>query len=298
MSAPVCVVMITWNQAQDTLECLETLAAQDYNPISIILVDNGSQDNTVERVREQCPDIEIIELPENIGAVRGYNVGFRRALERDCPYIYLINNDTLLAPDCISELVRDAESADDIGAVVPKIYYAAEPNQIWSLGATENPLNLETCRLGLNEIDEGQWSESRDIDDAPFCAVLFKKHVLEEVGLPDERFYFYYEDTDWCLRSRRAGYRLRLAPAAQMWHKVSASSGGSDTPRERYWMARSSVLYFRKHVRPLQSIVVIGWRTGSAIKTSIRLLRKRRVDSLGAYWQGLWHGLREPLPKE
>ena len=181
---------------------------------------------------------------------------------------------------------------------MPKIYYADEPNRIWSVGATANPLNLEIKRLGYNEYDTGQWAEARDIGDAPFCAVLFRRDVLQDVGLPDEMFYFYYEDMDWCLRARRAGYRLRLAPAATMWHKVSASSGGSDTPRERYWMARSSVLYFRKHAYRWQWPIIIFWRTGSAVKTSLRLLRKRRLDSLKAYWRGLWHGVRERLPRE
>jgi GT2 family glycosyltransferase len=100
---------------------------------------------------------------------------------------------------------------------------------------------------------------------------------------------------DYCLRARRHGYRLRLAPAATMWHKVSSSSGGSDTPRERYWMARSSVLYFRKHAHFWQWPIILFWRTGSALRTSQRLLRKRRLDSLKAYWRGLLHGIRERL---
>jgi len=295
MKPAVCVIIITWNGREDTLACLETVYKQNYGSLDVIVVDNGSSDATCEEVSQHFPEVQLVRLLENVGAVRGYNVGFRKALEADYPYLFLLNNDTLLAPDCIAELVIEAESAPDIGLVMPKIYYAGEPQRIWSVGTRANPLNLEIVQLGQNEIDEGQWKNSLDIDDAPFCAVLMKRRMMDEVGLPDEIFYFYYEDMDYCLRARRHGYRLRLAPAAIMWHKVSSSSGGSDTPRERYWMARSSVLYFRKHAHFWQVPIVLFWRAGSATRTTLRLLRKRRVDSLKAYWRGLWHGIREQL---
>ncbi len=294
-SPAVCVIIITWNGREDTLACLETVYAQQEANLSAIVVDNGSEDGTAEAIAQRFPQTTLLKLPENIGAVRGYNVGFRKALEGSAPYLFLLNNDTLLAPDCIAQLVREAESALDIGLVMPKIYYAGEPQRIWSVGTRANPLNLEIVQLGQNELDEGQWQEAQDIDDAPFCAVLMKRKMMDEVGLPDEIFYFYYEDMDYCLRARRQGYRLRLEPAATMWHKVSRSSGGSDTPRERYWMARSSVLYFRKHARAWQWPIILFWRTASALRTSLRLLRKRRFDSLKAYWRGLWHGIRERL---
>jgi GT2 family glycosyltransferase len=274
---------------------METVCAQEYENIDVIVVDNGSGDGTAEALVERFPSVQLVCLPENVGAVRGYNVGFRKALEAGYHYLFLLNNDTLLAPDCIAELVKEAESAPDVGLVMPKIYYAGEPQRIWSVGTRANPLNLEIVQLGQNEIDNGQWGTPLDIDDAPFCAVLMKRTMMNAVGLPDEIFYFYYEDMDYCLRARRRGYRLRLAPAAKMWHKVSSSSGGSDTPRERYWMARSSLLYFRKHARLWQWPIILFWRSGSAVKTTARLLRKRRLDSVKAYWRGLWHGIRERL---
>jgi len=295
MKPTVCVIIITWNGGEDTLACLETVYNQHYGNLDVIVVDNGSTDGTVGQIAERFPQTKLICLPENIGAVRGYNVGFRNALQADYPYLFLLNNDTLLASDCIGGLVKEAESAADIGLVMPKIYYAGEPARIWSVGTRANPLNLEIVQLGQNEVDHGQWDKAIDIDDAPFCAVLMKRTMMEEVGLPDEIFYFYYEDMDYCLRARRHGYRLRLAPAATMWHKVSRSSGGSDTPRERYWMARSSVLYFRKHAHLWQWPIIVLWRSASAARTSLRLACKRRGDSLKAYWRGLWHGTRERL---
>jgi GT2 family glycosyltransferase len=290
---PVCIITTAWNQVDKTLDCLETIRMQDYKPISVLLVNNGSTDNTVERVTAQFPEVEIIDIPDNLGPTRGYNVGFRWALDHAFNYIFLVNNDTLLAPDCVRELVQEAETSTDIGLLMPKIYYADEPQRIWNVGGWENRWNLEATRPGCDQLDTGQWSEPIDIDDAPFCAVMLTRQVLESVGLPDQDYFLYYEDRDFSRRVQKGGFRLRLVPAAHMWHAVSTSSGGSDSPSERYWMARSSVLFFRKNNDNLARwLIIIPWRTASALKTSTRLVRKGKMDSLKAYWQGLWDGVR------
>lgn len=295
MTQSVCVIVTAWNQVDKTIPCLESVRAQTYENLSILLVNNGSEDDTVEQVSRHFPSVDILTLPQNLGPTRGYNAGFRQALANQFDFVFLLNNDTLLAPDCIATLVAEARTSPVIGLVMPKIYYAFEPQRIWSVGGWYNPWNLEVKRPGDNQIDNGQWDEPIDIDDAPFCAVLLTRNILETVGLPDEGFFLYYEDLDFCLRARQAGFRLRLVPAAQMWHVVSASSGGSDSPGERYWMARSSIRYFRKHTRHFRWPIVVFWRTGSAVKTSLRLLAGRRFESLRAYWRGLGDGLREAL---
>lgn len=295
MSHSVCVIVTAWNQVDRTIPCLESVQAQTYKNLFVLLVNNGSDDDTVEQVSAKFPTVKILNLPKNRGPTGGYNAGFRCALDRSFDYIFLLNNDTLLAPDCVTELVAEADTTADIGLVMPKIYYAADPQRIWSIGGWANIWNLEIVRPADNLIDDGRWDEPADIDDAPFCAVLLSRTILTTVGLPDEGFFLYYEDLDFCLRARRAGFRLRLAPAAKVWHVVSASSGGSDSPGERYWMARSSIRYFRKHTHRFRWPIVIFWRTGSAVKTSLRLLVRRRYKSLRSYWRGLFDGLREPL---
>jgi GT2 family glycosyltransferase len=294
MTEPVCVIITVWNQVHNTIECLETVIAQDYEPISIVVVNNGSTDDTVEQVSTKFPQVKLLNLPENLGPTGGYNKGFRYALQQDFNLIFLLNNDTLLAPNCISELVVEAQSAPDIGLIMPKIYYADDPKRIWNAGGWDNPWNLEVLRPANDQIDEGQWNEPMDIDDAPFCAVLLKRVLLETIDLPDESFFLYYEDRDFSVRARQAGFRLRLAPTAHIWHKVSASSGGSDSPSERYWMARSGVRFFKKNNdMRTRWFIVIPWRATSAFRTTFRLLRKGRFDSIKAYWLGLWHGIRD-----
>ncbi len=122
--------------------------------------------------------------------------------------------------------------------------------------------------------------------------MLLTRRLLETVGLFDERFHMYYEDLDFCLRVRRSGFQILVVPGAKMWHKVAQSSGGSDSTFERYWMARSSALYFRKHCHGARWLAVLPWRGGSAVRTTLRLLRQGRREACAAYWRGLRDGFR------
>lgn len=272
------------------MACLRTVLAQDYPAFSVLLVDNGSKDDTVAQVSSAFPDVEILRTGRNLGFAAGYNAGLRKALAAGFDFIFLLNNDTLLAPDCLSQLVRLAGSDPRLGLVTAKIYYASDPDRIWTVGARFHPWTLELSQRGQGQIDRGQWNTARAIEFAPLCGVLLRRTLLEEIGLLDEQFFVYYEDMDFCLRAHKAGFRLRLAPAAHMWHVVAASSGGRDSPKERYWMAQSSGRYFRKHVSGWRRCIVAPYRLGSAIKTSVRLLLKRHGRAALAYWWGLCVG--------
>lgn len=295
MTPFVCILTTVWNQVDKTLACLATLVQLDYPNYSILLVDNGSSDDTLAQVSQQFPTVEIIQLPQNLGFAGGYNVGLRHAIDQGADYIFVLNNDTLVEPDALSRLVETAVSFPNIGMVTAKIYYNAERNRIWSLGGQIHPWTLEIVGDANDQLDDGQWTEPLDLDFAPLCAVLLRRTLLEKIGLFDEDFFLYYEDMDFARRVRQAGYRLVLQPKAIIYHDVSASSGGRYSPNERYWMARSSVLYFRKHARLLNWLAIIPWRAASALRMTIRLLRLGKTVALQAYWRGLWHGIKEEL---
>lgn len=293
MSAPppVTLIIVAWNQLEKTLACLETAAALTYPNVRVLLVDNGSEPPLAGPVAGRFPGVELLRLPDNLGFGGGYNAGLRHALRGDSRHFLLLNNDTLLEPDLIAPLVEEIERAPDVGLVTAKIYYAAEPRRIWTVGANLNVF-LDLKNNGQGEIDEGQWDEPRDVDFAPFCAILIRREVLESVGLLDEEFFLYYEDMDYCRRARTAGWRIRLQPAAQVLHDVSASSGGRFSPMERYWMAQSSGRYFRKHGRGWRMLLIVPFRLASALKMTARLLLAGKRDALRAYWRGLWIGWR------
>jgi GT2 family glycosyltransferase len=181
-------------------------------------------------------------------------------------------------------------ASDNIGVVSPVIYYADSPNQIWSAGAGRNRLTLDLTK------NHGRDQIYTDVEEREFlsgCGLLIKRAVLEQVGLFDERFFMYYEDSDFSLRVRQAGFRMLLVPQAHMWHSVSRSSEGSDSANERYWMGRSSVLFYRKHIHGWRWFLIVPWRLGSTTKNILRLLRKKKLEAARAYLQGSYEGIRD-----
>ncbi|NOK62439.1 MAG: glycosyltransferase family 2 protein [Chloroflexi bacterium AL-W] len=289
----VAIVTLNWNRPDDTLECLASATAQTHTHIFIVVVDNASNDDSVVRISTTFPDVTILQNPRNLGFASGANRGLRHALDRGADYVFLVNNDTTFASDCLARLLEHTTS--DVGALTPAIYYTAEPKQPWSLGGRKHWLTLEKTGDTPKALKQANTNGFLDRDYVVGCGLLFSRAMLEQVGLFDDQFFMYYEDMDLSFRIRQNGFRILLIPKARMWHKVAVSSGGSDSPNERYWMARSSVLFFRKYVHGMRWLIVVPFRTGSAIKTVVRLSMHGRFRATRAYLRGLRDGLRTPL---
>ena len=287
-------VTLNFNRREDTLVCLSSLTRLDYPNLRLLLVDNGSSDGTPEEVRRRIPDVEIIVNPTNLGFGAGFNVGIRYALASGAELVLVLNNDTWCEPSML-ELLVGAMDDPRIGAVSPLIYYGDDPGRVWSAGGNCHPLTLEWTDKRRGQRVTADWFSSLERDYLVGCAMLLRRELLEGVGLFDEGFFMYYEDSDLSLRARRAGFRLQVLRDARMWHKVAASSGGSASPNERYWMGRGSVHFFRKHVRGLRWLAVAPYRMGSATKTVGRLVLRGRPKSARAYLRGLRDGMRDPI---
>lgn len=287
----VSIITLNWNRCQDTLAFLESCYRLTYPNLHLIVVDNGSSDGSVAAIGERFPEVTQLVNERNLGFAAGMNVGLRYALAQGADYLFIANNDTLVDPEMLSPLVTIAQSgAADL--LAPAIYYADAPTRPWSVGGWRNPLTLEIAQSQALQRVVADTTPFA-VDFVPACGLLIRRCCLEQVGLFDERFFMYYEDMDFCLRMRMAGCTIMVAPGAAMWHKVAVSSGGSDSPGERYHMARASVQFFRKHVSGWRWLIVVPYRTGSAIKTTLRLLLRGRRDSARAYLRGLWHGLTQ-----
>lgn len=284
----VYAITLNWNRCRDTLECLGSLTQITYSNLRILVVDNASTDGSPQSIAEKFPSVEQIVNVSNLGFAAGFNVGVRRALSENSDYVFVLNNDTTVASDALDLLLAVAKP-QDVGMVAPAIYYASNPEKIWSTGGRVSRITLEM--LG----NHGRQKSIDRIIERDFlsgCGMLIKRSVLERVGLFDERFFLFYEDSDYSLRVRRAGFRLLVVPQARMWHKVSSSTEGTDSPTERYWMGYSSVLFFRKHARKWQLPIIFVWRFGSAIKTIGRLTWTGRQSAARTYMQGIWDALR------
>jgi GT2 family glycosyltransferase len=291
----VYVVMLNYNGPQDALECLASLTKLTYPNKHILVVDNGSTDDSIQIISQHYPEVEILAIAPNRGFGGGMNAGMQHALEAGADLVFTTSNDTWIAPHSLEALVQYLEPG--VGALAPLIYYASLPQTIWSGGGKTSRWNLEKRDRLQNRLEPPGLPAFIE-QDFVTCAVLFTRQALEEAGMFDEGFYIYYEDSDHCFRLRRAGFRIRMVPAAKLWHKVAASSGGSNSPGERYWMARSSLRFFRKHAKRWQIPIVVVWRTLSALRTTLRLLWRRKPEALKAYWRGLRDGLgdlRKPI---
>ena len=280
--------VLNWNQAQLTSDCVNSLQLQTLSSLQkITIIDNGSTDGSVKLLKEEFPEIEIIENSKNLGFQGGMNSGIKHALQQEFDFILLLNNDTIVAYDMVEELLHHLP--EDAGLVSPMLYYFNSEDVPWSIGGDINPILLEVFG-GLNRgLRIPDHVLARDF--VPSCAWLITREVLEKVGYLDENFFpIYYDDLDYCLRVRREGYKIYLIPQAKLWHRVSQSMGGQHSPRERYLMARNSAYYFKKHMKAWQVPIIFSYRVGSMFLWTFRLALKGNFAAVKAYWKGFVEG--------
>jgi GT2 family glycosyltransferase len=287
----VWIVVLNWNRPQDTVRCVSSLRQLDYPAYRILIVDNGSTDESVGVFRE-LSDIDLLVNDHNLGFAAGNNRGIEYAMEHEADYILLLNNDTTVSSSMLSTLVEAAESDPRIGIAGPIIYYADRPAEVWFAGMHLRH-GLYVVRKGLHLAPP--LAPIEEVDFISGCGMLVRRGVWERVGLFDSRFFMYYEDLDLCVRAKKSGYRIVCATQASMWHALSTSTGGPDSPLKQYYQVKSSLLFCEKHTRGLQRIANVAIRLGHAgfvvtrqvlrgqlQREAIRLYLKGMAEVLGA----------------
>lgn len=248
----VAVVILNWNNTPDTLACLRSVIALDYPVTHIIVVDNGSTDDSVSQIREAFPGIEILETGENLGYTGGNNVGIRYALSQEADYIWLLNDDSLVAKDALSSLIWAANVHPDAGFLGPMVRIKEKPDHILFAGGFLDP-DMHLQHRGLGEIDQGQYRDVIEVDYLSGCALLVRRSAVEKVGLLDERFFTYGEDVEWCYRGKQAGIKVLFVPQAVVWHPDTQQRDIS-SPRVMYYSTRNHLLFLRKHRAGIRSM--------------------------------------------
>lgn len=245
MMPQVVIIILNWNGLADTLECLASLTRLDYPACEVVVVDNGSTDGSVEAIQKRFPALTLIENGKNLGYAEGNNVGLRYALAQAADYALLLNNDTEVAPDFLLQLVDAAEADSLIGIAGPTIYYHERPGVIWSAGGAIDWRRGKTWMVGLNTPDVGQFGVApREVDFVTGCALLVKRAVMEQAGLLDERFFAYYEEVEWCVRTRRLGFGIIHVPKARVRHKIPLDARDS-SPFVHYYVTRNRLLFLK-----------------------------------------------------
>jgi GT2 family glycosyltransferase len=241
----VTVIILNWNGRDDTLACLTSLKSLEYPAFEVVVVDNGSKDDSVTAIRSTFPKVTLIEAKTNLGFVGGNNLGLEYAQKMGAEYALLLNNDTEVAPDFLQKLVEAVDGNPDVGVAGPMTFYYDTPNVIWSAGGEVDWQHGRTHMFGLGETDNGQYDGSaRQVDFVTGCAFLIKMPVYIQAGGLDPRFFAYYEEVEWCVRIARAGYCTLFVPQAKVWHKISPLARES-SPQVHYYMIRNRLLFLK-----------------------------------------------------
>jgi GT2 family glycosyltransferase len=237
-SSLISVVVLNWNGSRLVGQCLNSLRDQTYRPLEIIVVDNASTDGSAEVVREKFPWVKLVVNEKNLGFGGGNNVGIKACGGR---YIMMLNNDTHLDPVCIQELKKAIEKDKKYGACASKILLEYEDNLIDAAGIVICPDGLS---IGRGRLEKGDlYDKEVEVFFASDCACLYRREMLEDIGLYDEDFFAYADETDMGWRAQLRGWRCIYTPRARVYHFHSASSGAYSpfkaflAERNRIWVA-------------------------------------------------------------
>lgn len=244
------IIILNWNGYEVTKECLASLSNIDYPNYEVFLVDNGSVDGSPEKLAEEFAGITMIRNKENLGFTGGNNAGIRRALDESVDYVLLLNNDTEVAPQFLSELIRAAENDKQVGLLNPKIMYFEPSDRIWYAGGSFNIWKGIASHRGSREVDRGRYNSIEEVTFITGCAFLIKVEVIRKIGLLDECFFYTCEDTDWSVRSLHAGYKALYVPSSVIWHKESMDVKRNAGKAFRdFYNVRNSLLLARRHAK-------------------------------------------------
>jgi len=261
-------VVLNFNGLKDTIECIRSLKKCHSGPykLNIVVVDNGSDDKNVASL-SQVNDITLIRNNRNLGYSGGNNVGIKYALGKNSDLIILLNNDIIVDQNLLQYLAKASRGGD---LIAPKIYfekgfefhkdlYKKEDlgKVIWYAGGKIDWQNIGGIHIGVDEVDRGQFSKGLETDFATGACMLVKSEVFKKIGYFDEKYFLYLEDLDFCVRAKKAGFKIVFEPKAIAWHKNAASAGGSGSSLQDYYITRNRLLFAFKFARFRTKIAVL-----------------------------------------
>lgn len=268
----VFVIIVNWNGLRDTILCLKSLHALDRKKTdaSVVIVDNGSTDNSAVILAKAYPWATVVPLEKNEGYTGGNNAGIQYALQKHADFIWLLNNDAYADKHALS--ILDCFSDMKVGAAGSKIYFAPgceyhykrykeqeKGKVLWYAGGLIDWNNMYATHRGVDEVDRGQYDSIEKTQFISGCSMVIRTDVIRKIGLFDPKYYLYYEDLDYCLRMQKAGYSTVYMPQSVVWHTNAASSGKPGSPLHDYYLMRNRFY--------------IGFRY-APIRTKIALLRE------------------------
>lgn len=244
----VVVIILNFKVKDRALACLRSVEKSSYRNLNIVMVDNGSEDGLAEEMK-QFREVEFvsegkklcfIETGKNLGYTGGNNIGIKQALKMGAEYVFILNPDTEIEPSCIGKLIELIEKAG-YGIAAPKIYFE-DKKTIWYAGGILDLANVLGSHRGVDEIDKGQYDREGETDYATGAAMMIKNDVFQKIGFLNEKYFLYYEDSEFSFRAKRAGFKVGYVPAAIAYH-ANAKSTGLGSPLQDYYTTRNRMLF-------------------------------------------------------
>lgn len=286
------IIIVNWKLPDDTIECVQTLLKASAASRQILIVDNGSGDDSVEKLQAEFGDsVQILQSAENLGFAGGNNWAIEHALREGAEWVLLANNDTVVAPTFIAELSETVQNYRDYTIIAPLIfYYGQDSDLIWSLGGRLIPGTLATRQLLRNKPMPTDLPQLMPVDCMNACGLLIHRTVFEQIGVLDTSYFMYAEDVDFCWRARLVGVKLGCATRAHMWHKVSRSTG-VNTPAYRYWSIANQIRFYRRYATLWQLPIMLAFTLLQCALMLVRDLfagRVRIVPTVARAWVDGW----------
>ena len=283
----ISIITINYNGLANTCALIETIPFNDY-PLEVIVVDNASSEDEATLIEQRYPQVKVIRSKENLGFAGGNNLGIKAALGR---YLFFINNDTILKPQTsdLKHLIERLESDTKIGMVCPKIRFAWDSCPIQFAGYT--PLSRITLRnkaIGYGEEDLGQYNNAHSTPYAHGAAMMVKREAIERAGLMPECYFLYYEELDWSMMIRRAGYEIWYEPTCTIYHKESQATG-QESPLRTYYITRNRLLFAKRNQQGATKYLTYLYLIALvASKDVLKQTFRGRLDLV----QATFHGIR------
>lgn len=289
------IILLNWNGYEFTKACLESLKLVDYPDFEVIVVDNGSTDGSLRKLKECFTKVIYLTSSENLGFTGGNNLGIRYALKRGFQNVLLLNNDTIVDRDFVKPLITHLQTTPSCAAVQPLIYYLHDQKELWNAGGRYKKWLGKSETSYVIKDPEDPYAT----DWITGCAFMIKSSVIKKVGLLDPAYFAYYEDVDWSLRIKTAGMELAVVPQSVIYHEAGASSKSKVAGKEGFLDARVHFLNVRNQLFQLRNHVVfpyacVAWPyTFSKIAGyAVYFIIRRRWAKLGAIGRGIKEGLR------
>lgn len=286
----ITIIILNWNLPDDTIECLESIYQVDYPNYDVIVIDNGSTDDSVRKIKEAYPNLILLENKENLGFAEGNNVGLSYALSKDSDYFFLLNNDCIVDKYLFKNLINATLEHPDGGAFGTKVLHYDNPYTIQSSGFFWS--NSKMMPQGIEPTNTSEFLTKQTSIIPTFfahgCGALFSKKALQKSGLFDPRYFLYWEEVDLCERIRKNGFGIYYVPKAKIWHKGSKSTKKQGKYTKFYYLFRNRLLFLRKHLPLKQKLYFYFYRIPLEIFSMV-LSKKFNKSYLTYYLLGLFH---------